>query len=101
MAEQYTPTTELVRDIWLSALWEGIAGEGTEDAQWDEDRRLAQFDRWLAAHDAQVLRDAAGIISKRESTYGNTTCWVYPTIPSAVEALQSQADRIAAGTSHE
>ena len=46
----YTPTTEQVRNGWID--------NGTH-----EERDGAEFDRWLAAHDAQVaakaLRDAA------------------------------------------
>lgn len=55
MAEDYTPTTETVREVY--AVWrydEGVLGE--RDA-------AAEFDAWLAAHDRQVaervLRDAA------------------------------------------
>lgn len=56
----YTPTTEQVRDLWVDGLFEGIAGdEAVTDADWDKDRRAAQFDRWLAAHDAEVRAEAA------------------------------------------
>lgn len=51
----YTPTTERVRDTWTNAMSEGCASdEELADAQWDTERRDAQFDRWLAAHDAEV-----------------------------------------------
>lgn len=42
----YTPTTRKVRDDYITR-W-GYAPVAR-----------AEFDRWLAAHDAQVLRDAA------------------------------------------
>lgn len=48
MSDQYTPTTDEVRDHWVNAGFEG-----------DTD----SFDRWLAEHDSEVaakaLRDAA------------------------------------------
>lgn len=40
---EYTPTTENVRSVFAH----GGAGQST-------DRRRAMFDRWLAAHDAEV-----------------------------------------------
>lgn len=56
---EYTPTTERVRDTWTNAMSEGCAsGEEPVDAQWDTERRDAQFDRWLAAHDAEVRAEA-------------------------------------------
>ncbi len=52
---KYTPTTDRVRDTWTNAMSEGCASdEELADAQWDTERRDAQFDRWLAAHDAAV-----------------------------------------------
>lgn len=43
MADEYTPTTGNVRSVYAY----GGAGQS-------EDRRRAQFDRWLAAHDRAV-----------------------------------------------
>lgn len=43
----YTPTTEEIRERWMN--FDG--GPDVSDA--------AEFDRWLAAHDAEVLRKAA------------------------------------------
>lgn len=48
--DNYTPTTEEVRWGWWSLLLEGAASSAAlEDAGWEEERSLAQFDRWLAA----------------------------------------------------
>lgn len=50
----YTPTTERVRDTWTNAMSEGCASdEELADAEWDTERRDAQFDRWLDARDAE------------------------------------------------
>ena len=44
----YTPTTKQVREGWWTLMLEGaFSDEEKADANWDEDRRLAQFDRWL------------------------------------------------------
>ncbi len=52
----YTPTTEEVRDDWDALMLEGGGSEGSRaDANFDRDRRNAQFDRWLA----EVERAAA------------------------------------------
>jgi len=52
---EYTPTTEQVR-----AGYEPLhaTGPNTYDLM-SEEEAGAEFDRWLAAHDAQVLRAAA------------------------------------------
>ncbi len=77
MAEQSTPTTEEVRerfvdgfpmDTWMVARQEAVA----------------DFDRWLRARDAQVLRDAA-----LSGDFGTT----------AQSTLLARADRIEGGTS--
>src|SRR3546814_16038349 len=58
MAE-YTPTTAEIREYvevgGEPRPWEEI----TPETESKEAARAAAFDRWLAAHDAQVLRDAA------------------------------------------
>ena len=52
----YTRTTEQVRDEWADTGWEADGSLGFR-------RDPVVFDRWLAAHDAEVaaqtLRDAA------------------------------------------
>src|SRR3546814_14349141 len=58
MAE-YTPTTAEIREYvevgGEPRPWEEI----TPETESKEAARAAALDRWLAAHDAQVLRDAA------------------------------------------
>lgn len=48
MTEEYTPTTEQVREAYEMA--HELTGAPLSDAE---------FDRWLAKHDAEVLRKAA------------------------------------------
>lgn len=48
---EYTPTTEEVRDKWASCVEEFGTSRGMH---LDYDDALAAFDRWLAAHDAEV-----------------------------------------------
>lgn len=58
---EYTPTTEEVRNGWVSCAFEGGAGMSDaayEDAQWDDERAEAQFDRWLAAEKAKWQAEA-------------------------------------------
>ena len=50
----YTPTTEEVREAWLTAEHEERDPFSTSD-----DDLRAEFDRWLAAHDAEILEKAA------------------------------------------
>lgn len=60
---EYTPTTDEVRDAWWFHILEGIASTAaSDDADWKEERALAQFDRWLAAHDAQVREECAKVV---------------------------------------
>lgn len=50
MSDEYTPTTEVVRDEWVHL--EGfIIPDGVP-------KREAAFDRWLAAHDREVAAKA-------------------------------------------
>lgn len=95
MAEQYTPTTEEMRERYQD---------------WADEFSLAaspgaDFDRWLVAHDAQVLRDAAmatrtdrfRIDEGISTAYANT----FEAGVLRVKAmLLGEADRIAGGTSH-
>jgi len=62
MTEQYTPTTEEMRGSWVEAMAE--VGRDDHGLPWEQGKAkaLEAFDRWLAAHDAQVLRDAATAI---------------------------------------
>lgn len=61
---EYTPTTEDVREVYKSGAW--LRADDQESA-WKPEvyapRYYAEFDRWLAQHDAEVraqaLRDAA------------------------------------------
>jgi len=57
MAEQYTPTVEEMRSFYVAERLDGphLAGFPKPTVSQAE----AEFDRGLAAHDAQVLRDAA------------------------------------------
>lgn len=58
-ADDYTPTTKQVRRAYMAGMWQAFIASAGEHA--------AEFDRWLAAHDAQAraeagaqaLRDAA------------------------------------------
>lgn len=46
MADEYTPTTDEVREVWVQEQ-DITHGEGA-------DFHAAEFDRWLAAHEAEV-----------------------------------------------
>ena len=48
MTDEYTPTTDEMR-VWV-AMVDGAAGHRGES--------VARFDRWLAAHDAEVKAEA-------------------------------------------
>lgn len=59
MSSEYTPDTEEVREDFTCAVFEGIPSRrAMEDANFEWDRRAAQFDRWLAEHDRQVAEAA-------------------------------------------
>lgn len=55
MSEQYTPTTEELRILYVSSEIE-CPGGATHDA--DDARANAEFDRYLAEHDRQVAERA-------------------------------------------
>lgn len=79
----YTPTTEEVRDDWDALMLEGGISEGSRaDANFDSDRRNAQFDRWLA----EVERAAAEKAWKRLAEI------VYPLYEAAEAVLLAGAD---------
>jgi hypothetical protein len=102
MAEQYTPTTEAARQKYVDHAmtdrgWPG-GGVGARI------RREAgeEFDRMLAAHDAQVLRYAAKLLrSKPHHVYEtNGIGWMaLDTRSGAARVLDAEADRIEEGTS--
>ena len=57
MADDYTPSDEQVE-----AEWTAFMSTPDPDNYWDgisEEEAQARWSRWLAAHDAQVRRDAA------------------------------------------
>ena len=61
MADKYTPTTDDMRQCYVDQNTEGEYG------YWDGGKiAAAEFDAWLAEHDAQVaaksLRDAADVL---------------------------------------
>lgn len=45
----YTPITEEVKNGWISNCWEFCHRDSLDEMDYSE-----QFDRWLAAHDAEV-----------------------------------------------
>lgn len=71
MGSEYTPDTEEVREDFTCAVFEGIPSRGAiEDANFEWNRRAAQFDRWLAEHDRQVAEvawDEGFLLSTRNS----------------------------------
>lgn len=58
MVSEYTPTTEEVRNGWVCCVFDSggvwVSKAAYEDAQWNERRTEAQFDRWLS----QLLAEA-------------------------------------------
>lgn len=65
MSDKYTPTTEEVRRKYAR----GMRSDGTPVlfVKWQK-----EFDRWLAAHDAEVLA-AAGVAPHAPATPANPT----------------------------
>jgi len=54
MTQEYTPTTEQIEDAWVSRYdGEHTSASSNEACVYD-----AQFDRWIAAHDAQIREEA-------------------------------------------
>lgn len=77
MSAEYTPTTE---DVTTAALAGGIYSE-------------AEFDRWLAAHDAEVRAEALREAAKVSRAYSTDS----RDIPSHVaDVLAERADKAAA-----
>lgn len=65
----YTPTTDEIRNGWIETGW---APDGTLC----DKRDGAEFDRWLAAHDAEVAAQALAPI--REALAGHPRCDIHP-----------------------
>lgn len=82
MADQYTPTTEEVREEFWAASGQPRRGGAA----------FAEFDRWLAAHDAQVLDAFFDEMEKRNWSTG---------VCDITTARNAALRRIAGGTSHE
>ena len=85
---EYTPTTEVVR-LQHTGGWhvESIPGRNA----------LAEFDRWLAAHDAEVaanaLRDAADVMDHRSlNTWGDY--YGASLVEAIVDNMRVRAERI-------
>ena len=64
-ADDYTPTTEDIRD-YIGGGGD-IGGFGSLTTE-QEANRVAAFDRWLAAHDAEMLAAADRIHERRSAT---------------------------------
>lgn len=100
MTEQYTPTTEDIREYVETAdrVTAHMFSHDTPDA-------AKAFDRWLAAHDAQVraeaLREAAEFI--QPWNYDRPDDWTEEARVEATcaDALRTEADRIANTNPHE
>jgi len=88
VADEYTPTTEEIRD------YVEVGGEPQPWMPPDDDKdaaRAAAFDRWLAAHDAEIRRDQAETII--EWIEGKNLGGVYPDFQNETEyhaALRAQ-----------
>lgn len=54
---EYTPTTEEVRDVYVDGHWSRVA-HGAGHGNFPE----AEFDRWLAAHDAEVFDKTVAVL---------------------------------------
>jgi hypothetical protein len=78
----YTPTTDEVRD-WY--------GDDVTDADraWELAKR-AEFDRWLAAHDKEVLDRA---VERVQELGCNDNCGCSITIPNATAAIRGEGER--------
>ena len=59
----YTPTAEEARNAWVCCIFDSggawVSGAAYEDAQWDEERAEAQFDRWLEGERYRVRSEVA------------------------------------------
>lgn len=50
MSDEYTPTTDEVQDYYVHGQF--------ADPEMSEQEHVEAFNRWLAAHDAEVVREA-------------------------------------------
>lgn len=59
----YTPTTEEARNAWVCCVFDSdgvwVSKAAYEDAQWNERRAEAQFDRWLEDERYRVRSEVA------------------------------------------
>ena len=69
MADEYVATTEQVRAVW--AAWAEYGGL-TNAPSGHTDDHLAAFDRWLAAHDAEIREQTLAPI--RAALDGHPVC---------------------------
>jgi hypothetical protein len=67
MTQEYTPTGSDIKSSYI----EGSIGDGSVTNQ-DDDRleASADFDRWLAAHDAQIRAEALGFANAEQIDNG-------------------------------
>lgn len=77
MAEQYTPTTEEVRE-YIEAADRVTAHMFSPDAP----DAAAAFDRWLAAHDAQVRAEALAEVTDELVEVAAEAIWNLNPMPS-------------------
>lgn len=94
MSEPYTPTTEDIR-----AAYENRAIIGPPAMAADYEEAAAQFDRWLAAHDAKVKAEALREVADSFSPDVRRGAPIHPALISA--ALRSRADKIEKGSTDE
>ena len=93
---EYTPTTDEVRDLWENSLSHGCANrEAKADADWEDERMVAQFDRWLervrAEAQVKALREAADEAEAREVAIHGSAHYDSDVLFS----IRARADRIA------
>ncbi len=92
---EYTPTTESVR--WNYAVYWQVEDHDTDGSA---EAREAAFDRWLAAHDAEVLRAAATELEQSihhlDPSHPSELSFINCTRIDARE-LRDRADRIERG----
>lgn len=116
MADEYTPTTEDVREAWAkrNALYRstsltsiGHRAHVATNADRYSAEDYAEFDRWLAAHDREVaakaLREAADEVLRRralvrssgdvrdDETWDNGNMSAEATIRARADRIESQA----------
>lgn len=81
---EWTPNTESIRDAWTSTADEG------DWAEWGD-----AFDRWLAKHDAELLRQQARGLSwfgAQGNTVEPNTAWAG--VQACMTALNRKANEL-------